>query len=384
MRIPSLSKFSIVAKLITGALITTLSMAARAEVGVSESEILIGQTLGLTGTMAGRAGELREGEKLYFDYINAHGGVNGRKINIIVLNDNYDPKLGIANVEQLINTEKVFALFDVAGTAVNSAILPQITQADIPLFFPSTGASVVRNPTNRQIFTLRASYAQETSKLVNYLATVHQNKIVVVYQNSAFGKDCLASLDKEMTRLGLKTTLAVPVENDGSNADQAAAKVAQADPQALILFTTGKPTVDVVHSFRHVLSATPIYTISAMGDTSSIKDLGADGIGVSVSSVVPSPWGFAPVVREYQATMAAAGNKNLSYYSLEGYLNAKVFVEAIRRTGHDLTRQKLISTMENISDLDAGGFAVSFGKQNHQGSSFVDVAVIGTNGRFTR
>ena len=156
-------------------------------------------------------------------------------------------------------------------------------------------------------------------------------------------------------------------------------------PEAVILITAGKPTFELIKAYNKVRRGVQFYTLSVMGALANIKALGADGVGVVVTSVVPFPWSPAnPLVKEYQSAMQQIGVREYSFVSFESYINAKVLGEAIKRAGKDLTREKLINAAEGMKRVSLGGFDVNFGKDSHQASRFVDVTIIGPNGRFTK
>jgi ABC-type branched-subunit amino acid transport system substrate-binding protein len=371
---------------------TAFVFSARAENGVTGKDIVLGQSTALSGPLAELGKDLSVGAKTYFEYINQQGGVNGRMIRLITLDDGYDTARAVENVKNLIEKEKVFLLFNLFGTPANTALLPTISQVGIPSIAPYTGSQAVRAPLNPFIFNVRASYADETEKIVEHLRIRGIDKIAVVYQNNAFGIDGLASVEAALSRRKLKLRTSVSIENDASNVNATVKAVVDAKPQAVVMITAGKPSVEFIklYNIEYIKaynmqgsSGQLFFTLSVMGTQTSVAALGKGGVGVVVSQVAPSPFLVTTeIVNEYQRVMIKMGVKNWSFTSMEGFLNAKITVEGLKRAGRDLTRERFINAMESMGAVDFGGYRVNFSKTNHLGSSYVDLSIISKEGRF--
>jgi branched-chain amino acid transport system substrate-binding protein len=362
-----------------------LSMPAHAEKGVSNDEVLLGKTSSLSGALAEIGVDATNASNAYFDHINAQGGVHGRKIRLITLDDQYSTEKGVANAKQLIENEKVFAFLNMAGTPTNKALLPIIEAEGIPSIGPYTGSSVVRTPHHHLIFNIRASYADETAKIIEHLGIRGIKKVAVVYQNNVFGKEGLAGIEQSLGEQQLKVHASAPLESSGSDAEKAAKTLADSAPQAVIMITTGKSSVSFIKAFNALSPGMQFFTISVMGTQASVNALGKEGIGVVVSQVAPFPFSATSgIVREYQQVMNKAGIKNWSFASMEGFISAKVVVEGLKRTGRNLTRERFIDALESMGKLDFDGYTIHFDKSNHLGSRYVDLTVISRNGRFLR
>lgn len=357
----------------------------RAETGVTGDEILLGQTTALTGPLAELGNDSSTASRAYFNYINAQGGINGRRIKLVTLDDGYNTDKGIANTKQLIEKDGVFALFNIFGTPANAALLPVIAQAGIPSIAPYTGSDAVRKPVHRHVFNIRAGYADETETIIEHLGVRGIDKIGVVYQNNAFGKDGLAGVEQALAKRKLTLRGAATIENDASDVDKAAATLATAAPQAVIMITAGKTTAEFIKAYNKIAAGMQFFALSVMGTQASVAVLGKEGIGVVVSQVVPFPFSATSgIVREYQQIMTKMGVKNWSFASMEGFINAKVMVEALKRTGRDLTRERFLATLESMNRVDLDGYVVNFSRNNHQGSRYVELTVISRDGRFLR
>lgn len=359
--------------------------AAQAEPGVSGDSITLGQSTALTGPLGDLGQEVLKGAKIYFDALNARGGVNGRSIKLVSKDDAYDPKKTMENMEAIIAEDATFALFGTFGTPNNEALIPVAQKAGLPVLTPYTGAPSIRSKTSNGVFNLRASYADEVEKLVEHLSTLGTKKIVIAYQNNAFGKEVLAAAIEAMDRRKLKPLLAVSVESNASDAPAAADKLLTAAPEAVLLALAGKPTIEVIKNVTQRRRGLQMYALSVLATPSNLRAMGADGTGVAITQVVPYPANATmPLVREYQQAMTAAGQTEFSHLSLEGYINAKVVAEGLRRAGRNLTRTSLVSAMDGIRNLNLGGMDVSFGQGAASGSRFVELTMVNAKGKLIK
>ena len=361
--------------------VATLAMA---ETGVTDGSVVIGQSVPLSGPAQELGIEMRLGAKLYFDHINSQGGVNGRKIKLLTLDDGYEPDRATANTKQLIEKDDVFALFGYVGTPTSLAALKVSNPAGVPFVGAFTGAEALRMPFNRLIFNVRASYGDETEKIVEQFTSLNVKRIAVFYQNDAYGNAGLTGVEKAMAKRDLKLVATATVERNSSDVAAAVKALIAAKPDMVVMVTTYKSTAAFINAMRAAGSAAQFYTVSFVGSRALANELGTAGAGVGISQVVPFPWSrTVPVVRDYQKLLAASGNgRDVSFTSLEGYIAARVFVEGLRRAGKDLSRDKFISAMENLRNFDAGGFAVNFAPGNHNGSTFVELTIIRKDGSF--
>ncbi|MCJ0763264.1 ABC transporter substrate-binding protein [Variovorax terrae] len=361
--------------------------ALSAEAGVTDKEIVLGQSLGLTGPLAELAPDITHAAQAYFDAVNAGGGVNGRRIRTVVLDDGYQPANTLKTVRQLVEDEQVFALYSMTGTANVAGVLPMLAgeKPPVPVFAPFTGADVVRYPAMNNVFHIRASYADELEKLVQHLTTIGVQRIGVLWINNGMGQDGMAGIEKAMRKRAMKPYATASIQPDGSDTEKAVAELHDKRPEVIVMITTGVPTVSFIKSYNKLRKGMRFYTLSVMGTQATLRALGPDGVGVVVTSVVPFPWSQSSVLaREYRASMQKAGYDNLSFLGFESYINAKVLVEGLRRAGRDLTRAKFISALEGMRQLNLGGFEVGFSRESHQGSRFVELTIIGPGEKFAK
>jgi branched-chain amino acid transport system substrate-binding protein len=358
---------------------------AQAEPGVAADSITLGQSTTLSGPLGDLGQEVLKGAKVYFDAQNAKGGVHGRSIRLITKDDAYDAKKTLENVNAFIAADSVFALFGTFGTPNNEALIPVAQKAGLPVLTPYTGAPSIRSKDSKGVFNLRASYADEMEELVKHLTTVGIKKIGIAYQNNAFGKEALNAATAALERRKLKPVLTASIENNASDAATASEKLLAADPEALLLGVAGKPTIEFIKATNQRRKGTQMYALSVLATPSNLRALGADGTGVAITQVVPFPVNSTlPIVREYQQAMSAAGHTDYSHLSLEGYIDAKVTAEGLRRAGRTPTRAALVAAMDEMRHYNLGGMEVSFGKGAASGSKFVELTLINAQGKLIK
>jgi ABC-type branched-subunit amino acid transport system substrate-binding protein len=356
------------------------------EPGVSDHEIALGQIIALSGPLASITPDIVNSANAWFNQVNERGGIHGRKIKVVTLDDGYVPDKTVAAAKQMIEgDDKVFALLNVTGTGNVAAIEPMLLKAKMPLLGPITGADALRKPMQPNLFHLRASYGDETEKMVQHLVTLGIQKISVVYLDNGFGKDGFAGLEKAMKRRGMKLLSSAAVQQDASDVDKAVGTLLPTQPDVIIVITTGKATVEFIKQYNAKAKGIRYYAMSVMGTQSTLKALGPDGVGVVVTSVVPFPWSASPAAREYRDAMQKAGyDGNISFMGFESYLNAKLMTEGLKRAGPNLTRAKFTAAMEKMGRYDLGGVEVGYSKSNHEGSRYVELTIIGPGEKFTK
>lgn len=356
---------------------------ALAQQGVTATRIMIGASLPLSGDNFAAGAEGFEGAKAYIDYINANGGVHGRRIEFIVLDDAFDPATGAGNARQLIEEHKVFALFNCWGIGTCNAIAPVSALAQVPLIAGLAGGGDMRR-VNRYIFNLRAPLGAEIEKMAEHLATNGMSRVGVVHQGDDLSKNALALAESALARRKLRAVAIVGVKGDGSDAANIARVLTKAVPDAVMVLTAPPAALAVIQETRKAGYTAPFFNLAEQASQTFVRRLGEHGAGTIYSTLTPNPWrDEIPVVKEYQKLLAAAtGKKEYSFLSLETFLNAKVLVEGLRKAGKDLTREKLIGALEGMTDADLGGFWVRYSPSSHDGSRYVGLTILSKQGRF--
>ena len=357
--------------------LTSLSLA-------SQAQILIGQTVGVTGPVAATVKEAVEGAMLYIDSINAKGGIRGEKIELITLDDKFDPKLAAANASTLILEKKVVALFMNRGTPHAEAIMPLLAEHEIALVAPSTGAMVLHKPVNKYIFNVRSSYQREAEKAIAHLHTLGIKRIAVVHVDDSFGADAFGGAIKGFDKVKLQPLVVVKADRNKPDYALIVPELVKSNAQAVLWIGSGTAVSDGIKALRSAGSAAQVVTLSNNASAGFIKLLGTAGRGIIVTQVFPYEKSYAYSIVKEALELAKAKNLEVSPAVLEGFSGAKVLVEAIRRASPNPTRQKMLVALENLRKFDIGGLQINYTPENHTGLDFADLSIIGADGKFKR
>jgi branched-chain amino acid transport system substrate-binding protein len=345
------------------------SLAVWAENGVSPGEIRIGMVNAQSGPAAGLGAGMQAGVEAYLARINRAGGVNGRAINLIVKDDGYEPQRSAELTEQLIKAHQVFALLGYVGTPTSRAALPIAMQAEVPYLFPFTGAEFLRTPLKKWAFNLRASYFDETEELVERISKdLGSQKIALLMQDDSFGEAVKSGLAGALDKRGMQIYAEARIQRNSLQVADALAALKRSTPDAIVFVGTYQQLAAAIKQAKATGITAHFFTVSFIGTENFIAAAGADGDGVYITQVMPSPHDRSlPVVQEYLADIKPS---EIGYASLEGYLGAKVFVTALASTGAQPTRAELADALQFLN-TDLGGFKVAFSPSNHQGSTAV-------------
>ncbi|HLB14499.1 MAG TPA: ABC transporter substrate-binding protein [Burkholderiales bacterium] len=364
---------------IVRSLIVALCMAGVAVpvAALAQNAIVIGQSTPLTGSNKELGTDIRQGALAYFKKVNDAGGINGRKIELVTLDDANDTKRAEANTRQLLEQNNPIALFGYASATLSRPALPHVEAAKITFFAPFTGADPMRK-FNRYVYNHRASYADELEKIVEHYTTFGIKKFAVLHYDDVIGNENFNAVDRALKSRNLSPVAVAKVTRKQTDFAKEVAAVAKAGPDVVILTTLYKTSADFIKLMKKHGVGAQFVSTSFAGSTALANSLGGDGLGVAMSQVTPSYLRRAvPVVREYQAAMEAAfGKKEFSYSSLESYIAAKVLVDGLRRAGPQPTREGLLRALDGVN-VDVGGYIVAFSPTNHNGSSFVSLSILG-------
>jgi ABC-type branched-subunit amino acid transport system substrate-binding protein len=352
-------------------------------------DLTVVQVAPLTGVLASTGQQMVLGGKIYFDWVNANGGVHGAKIRHAVLDDGYKVDETVRLTREALVDPTVVALFGFAGTANVSKLLADgiLDVGGAPLVAPYTGGEALRSPFNPYIFHVRAGYMDETEHMVHQAATLGMTRIAVMYQNDAFGKAGLAGVEAAVAKRNLKLVGTASYERNTDEVGDAVKQLKLAEPQAIIMISVNRSTAAFAKQYRAAGGGGQLYNISVVDPAELVKLAGVKAVhGLGISQVVPFPFGAnKPVVREYQMLMKKyGGDQAVSYTSFEEFLGAKVLVEGLRRAGPLPTRAKLVKALEGMDNFDLGGTRVNYSQTNRIGSRFVEVTVIGVSGKLLR
>jgi branched-chain amino acid transport system substrate-binding protein len=366
----------------------TFSAAATAVAGFntahaqSESKIVLGQSAPFTGAAAQLGIQFNIGAKVYFEQINAKGGINRKQIELLTLDDGYEPARCAENTAKFI-AQDVLAMFGYIGTPTSLAALPLATKEKVPFIAPFTGAMSLRDPQNKMAFHLRASYEDETALIVKQLSNLGLKKVAVFYQNDTYGKAGLDGVTKALAKENLKPVALATVERNSVDVAAAVKALVAAQPDAIVQVSAYKSCAAFIRAARAAMFGGTFYNVSFVGTQALANELGKEANGVVVSQVMPSPTSLASAIgREFTEAVKAYGkDATANYSSLEGYLAARLISDGLRNAGSKNTREALIAGLEAIGSQSYGGFAVSLSANDHVASSFVQLSMLTGDGK---
>jgi ABC-type branched-subunit amino acid transport system substrate-binding protein len=349
----------------------------------AQAQILIGQTAGFSGTVADAVKEAAQGAHLYFDAVNARGGIYGQQIQLISMDDKFDPKLSVVNAK-ILAEKGVVALFLSRGTPNTQALLPVLAEARLPLIAPSTGAMIFHKPVNPYVFNVRPSYQREAERVVQHMAQVGVKTIAVVRSDDAFGADAFIGATQGFADSGLKPVTDEKFDRFKPDFSAIAPKVKQSGAQAVLFICSGSTLAQGAKAFREAGSTAQIITLSNNASLGIIKQMGSNAPGTIVAQVFPDEKraSAAPLIRE-ASDLATAQKIQLSPAMVEGFAGAKVLVEGLRRAGPHPTREKLVAALNGLS-MDVGGMPLAYSPTNHGGVDFVDLSIVRPDASFMR
>ncbi len=344
--------------------------------GVTDNEVRIGVTMGLEGPIAPVGLDYVEGLRTAVEVANLKGGVHGRQIKLVGLNDSYEPLKCVLNTRDLIGRESVFALTSYLGTPTSVKAQPIWTGAKVPVVGFFTGAHSLREPFNRYNFHVRASYRNEIQALLNlYIKRLRVKRVAILYQYDAFGQSVRRDTKSILAQHNLTVVSEGSYPRNTMEVESAVKVIAAGDPEAVIMIGTASPLAKFVKQLRACVRH-PVYfgAISFAGGEAFMNAIGRDGEGCYVVQVMPIFDGAqARVLLDYRRDLQILNpGFPVTSVGLEGYINGRVLVEGLDRAGRQLTRERFIGALETIRGQPFGpGFDLSFDGRNHEGSSRV-------------
>lgn len=351
--------------------------------GVTPTEIRLGASQVLSGPLGPQTVQYGEGARLLFDSVNAAGGVHGRKISFTSLDDGFDPKRAAENTRKLIEEQKVFMLFNSTGTAQTAAVLPMLKESKTILFGPVTGASSMREGVHPYLFHVRAGYANETERVFSQLKQIGVTRVAFFYQDDGLGKTLLGEVKKASAATNMPLAAEIKVDPAAPDFAAAATATAQANPQAVIVGTAGLTFPKYVTAVNATSSRPTFYGYSVASLDVINRELKDKARGIVLAQIMPSLRNTTiPVVAEYLKLLRTkATDANPSASQFEGFVHARLLVEGLRRTGRDLSTESFIRTMEGAKEIAFGRFTAQYSSKSHNGSDYVELAIIDAEGR---
>jgi branched-chain amino acid transport system substrate-binding protein len=351
--------------------------------GVTPTEIRLGASVVLSGPLGPQTQEFGQGSRLYFDAVNAAGGVHGRKIVYATLDDGFDVKRAVENTRQLIEEQGVFIIYNSTGTAQTGAILPLAEASRTVIFGPVTGATAFRQKVNPYLFHVRASYADEARRIVSHLVETGISRVTVVYQDDGLGKTLLAELQQAAAAVKIKLDAEVKIDPKAPDYAAAAAAAERAQPQAVLLGIAGGTLSNFIKATLQTSVRPSFYGFSVANVDLIRRDLKEQARGIVLAQIMPPLRNTTiPVVAEYHKLLREKDPSAVpSAFQLEGFVHAKLLVEGLRRAGRNLSTASFIKAMEEAGEISFGRFAAKYSPSTHNGSSYVELAIIDNTGQ---
>jgi branched-chain amino acid transport system substrate-binding protein len=340
--------------------------------------VRIGATFDNSSVEKANGQGLFQGSSAFFTALNKAGGINGTKVELVMADDTFKPDVAKANALAFEKDSAVLALLHPLGTRQTAEVMDAVP--GMAVVGPNTGTISLRKKSSPNTFWVRANYDQEVDKLVSTAAVLGQSRIGLVHSEDPLGQSVLAAFKNALAKAKLEPAVIATTPNTTSmEVGPAAAAVAKAKPQVVVVGLAGTAPA-FLKALREAGNSSSAYGLSITASAlAAMGDL-AKGLGFVI--VVPSPYSTKfEIVRRYQADMLASGVKEFSLPSLEGYIDAAVLAEGMRRAGGSLTRASVMSGLASIENFDLGGVKINYGRTNREGGQFVDVAVIGSRGQ---
>jgi branched-chain amino acid transport system substrate-binding protein len=350
---------------------------SNAQTKSAPAPILIGQSAGMTGGQADYSHEVKTGIEAYFHVVNKAGGVHGRPLKLVTLDDKGKKSEVVANTERLVRDERVLALIGYTSGAGVEAVLPYIDANRVPMLSPATGNMGIRTSLHRNLFHTRAGYNEEMNRVVSQLALTGIKRMAIVYLNDV-GPANPKAMQEALAAHGLAPVTAVALDRNAQDLAPQADALMKADPQAVLFISNGPPIAKIIKNLR-ARGYGGRFATSSFSGMRLIDDLKEEAPGLIMSQVLPSiTRKHLRIIREYHRDLQEAAPEAVpNATSLEGYVAARVLVEGLMQSGRSPTGERLVEALEGLKRLDLGGYEISFSRTSHDGSRYVDIGVIG-------
>ena len=356
-----------------------------AQVGVTADTIVFGQTAAFGGPAYQLGSGMRDGILAAFSEANRAGGVAGRRLELVALDDGYEPERAIVNADQLIEHREVFGLVGVVGTPTSLAIQPIATEAGVPFIGAFTGAAFLRDPSLENVVNVRASYAQEASAWVDYLVDeLDFSRIAIFYQDDSFGRAGLDGVTAALDARGMSVVAEATYMRNTTAVKRALLTIRKAAPEAVVIVGAYEPAAEFIRVAREIGPDAVFMNISFVGSTALARELGEEGEGVLVTQVVPLPEDATiPVVASYQEAVRKLNSRAaFGFVSLEGYIVGRFVVEVLKEVGSDLTREAFLATVRDVGTFAVDDLTMSFADGDNQGLDRVFLTEIQADATF--
>ena len=376
------SRRAVTNKLMAVALLATIAAALPAS-AQGKGEILIGQVADLSGPQKAAVKEMSDAARAYFEKINKAGGVNGSKVTLVSVDDNFDPKKSTIGATELIQ-KNVLMLALGRGTANAEAVMKVAQESKVPVVGFVGGSLILHQPPKRYFFNLRPPYRLEAERAIGQLVAQGSSKIATAYTDDAFGKDAVEGYKEGMKAAKLEPAAIVTIPRGETKVDDQVAEIIAAKADSVVGICIPKVCAAMAKTLRSAGYTGKFLSLSNTSATSYITELGEAARGVIVTQVFPAPDSVAVALSNEFQKLAGEYKFEKSYTSMEGFINAKVIVEAIKRAGANPNHESIVKALESMRKYDMGGYVLSYGPDDRSGSDTVNLTIVGRDGRFLR
>lgn len=350
---------------------------------LAQTALRIGMVAGFSGPVAGVVQESADGARLYFDSVNAQGGLKGQNIELVTVDDKYDPATAAAAARAMAS-QGVLALMLSRGTGPTEAMLPVLKENRLPLIAPATGAISLHEPVQPWVYHLRASYQREAERAVKHLAGIGVKRITIVQVNDPFGNDAGKGAIKGLDDVKLRALSHLRFDRNKPGLAPTMQAISKAGIEAVVLIGPAYAVVEGVQALRAAGSTAHVATLSNNASADFVKALGEHARGVIVTQLFPYERSTANLmVREALSLAKAAGRNELTPAHIEGFAAAKLVVETLKRAGKDISRDSFAKALDGAR-IDLGGLQVNYTDKDHTGLEYTDVSIVGEDGKFRR
>ena len=353
--------------------------------GVSEDRVLFGQSAAFSGPAEELGTNMRLGIEAAFHEANQAGGVHGRSLELLSLDDSYEPEKAVTNTLNLIEDEKVFMLIGAVGTPTSRSATPISVSAGVPYLAPFTGAEFLRTLGPENVINVRASYNQETEEMVKRLTEdLGISRIAVMYQDDSFGRAGYDGTVRALRRRGMSPVGIGLYTRNTTAVKTAVLDIQRSLPEAVIMVGAYEPVATFIRWARYIGMDAKFINISFVGSNALARELGSEGAGVFVTQVVPFPKDLSqPVVAAYHRALSSYAPTAIpGFVSLEGYLAGRLAIAGLEGCGQELSRQCFLDSLRNADAIDLDGFRLMYGEGDNQGSDTVFLTVLGSDGEY--
>lgn len=372
---------------ILGSAAAACSLAAghlHAQSGVNDREVVLGQTGILSGPLGAVIKEFNAGAQIAFAEANANGGVNGRRVRVVTLDDELKPEMAVANYWRLLTEHQVFAFFGCVGSGTTAAAAEVLQNSGVASVGGYAVADSAREKIKGQAFFVRASSGREAQKVMQQLKIIGQTRVAAAGLDNAGGKEVVELIQRAAAAEGMNFVGSALVKPDGTNAVEQGRTLAAARPQAVLMYLSGALPGSLIEGVRKTGSAAVFYGMSIVQGQALARVLGSGVRGIAIAQVMPYPWDKTNPGAVVFSRLAAQATAEVNYTTFEGYLNARVMLEALERAGRNLTQSRLLATLRSLR-MQVAGMAIDFSNPlSLAGSQFVELVLLRENGRFVR